>query len=118
MTRICQGHEGYDCDVSLEGEHHNTVRCKPCGCEWRKAAARKTQSQLRRAASLKLDAFSLPGAQALKSQIENYWNVRGYRVECTLERGKYSDRWRQAPYFVRSNLVNGRPAKLDQTIGA
>lgn len=117
MTRICQGYDGHDCDVSLEGKHFNVERCKPCANEWRKARARETQSQVRRTVSLQLDGFSLSGAQALKARIENYWNARGYRVECTLERGKYSNSWRQAPYFVRSNLVNGQPAKLS-TVGA
>lgn len=36
VERKCLGHNGYKCDVLLEGYHHNTKRCDQCRIRWNK----------------------------------------------------------------------------------
>lgn len=43
--KICLGHEGYVCNVSLEGEHHSRKRCVSCAREYKKESAKRLRNE-------------------------------------------------------------------------
>ena len=49
------------------------------------------------------------GAEKLKEQIENYWYMRGYKVEARLQsRSEVTER---ATFDIRSDMVGGLPVR-------
>lgn len=42
-------------------------------------------------------------------RVERYWSRRGYTVKTWLEQEKYIDTARKAPWYVRSDMINGYP---------
>ena len=51
------------------------------------------------------------GARRLKQRIEEYWRERGYAVEIKLVEAGFVAAMRSARCDVRSDMVNGMPAR-------
>jgi len=57
------------------------------------------------------DFCNVEGARRLKQRIEEYWRERGYAVEIKLVEAGFVPAMRSARMDVRSDMVNGFPAR-------
>lgn len=57
------------------------------------------------------DFCTTEGARRLKSKIEEYWREKGYAVDIKLIEAGFVAAMRSARTDVRSDMVNGFPAK-------
>ena len=57
------------------------------------------------------DTFSKKGAEALKKQIEDYWNERGYDVRVEIYEQPFNQRVRSARWDVRSDMIGALPVR-------
>lgn len=55
------------------------------------------------------DSLNYSGANKLADQIREYWRVRGYLVEVTVEATSLGGEMRV--FVVRSDMINGQPQK-------
>jgi hypothetical protein len=56
------------------------------------------------------NTFTEAGAQSLRDEIAAYWRQRGAHVRVWIEPSPYLVALRGAAFFVRSDLLNGRPS--------
>ncbi|MES1200723.1 MAG: phosphoglycolate phosphatase [Pseudomonadota bacterium] len=57
------------------------------------------------------DFCNADGARRLKQRIEDYWRERGYSVDIKLIEAGFVPAMRSARMDVRSDMVNGLPAR-------
>lgn len=57
------------------------------------------------------DFCNVEGARRLKQRIEEYWRERGYSVDVKLIEAGFVAAMRSARTDVRSDMVNGLPAR-------
>jgi hypothetical protein len=57
------------------------------------------------------DFCNVDGARRLKQRIEEYWRERGYAVDVKLIEAGFVAAMRSARMDVRSDMVNGLPAR-------
>ena len=57
------------------------------------------------------DFCNVEGARRLKQRIEEYWRERGYAVDIKLIEAGFVPAMRSARMDVRSDMVNGLPAR-------
>ena len=60
------------------------------------------------------DFCNVEGARRLKQRIEEYWRDRGYSVEIKLIEAGFVAAMRSARTDVRSDMVNGLPARRNE----
>lgn len=63
------------------------------------------------------DWCTTDGARKLKEKIEAYWKDRGYDVDIDLVEAGFVAAMRSGRTDVRSDMVNGMPAKRDRKTG-
>lgn len=57
------------------------------------------------------DSLDKAGAENLARRIREYWRERGHEVQVDVQEKPFTSATRSIRYDVRSNLVNGMPAK-------
>lgn len=60
---------------------------------------------------MEYDFCNVDGARRLKQRIEEYWRERGYEVDVKLVDAGFMAAMRSARTDVRSDMVNGLPAR-------